>query len=263
MDATRKVNTIARARESLKQGAFELHYQPKIQLCERKLVGVEALLRWRDGEVLRGPNEFRAALDDTILSGESGAFVLAEGLRQAGEWVKAGVEFGHIAINMSPQQFRNEMFVNDLLDNLSRHSLAPYHIQLEITEETVLSRSADEVRAVCAQLRQEGVKIAFDDFGTGFASLTHLIEFPVDIIKIDRNFIGPLADDARARSIVASIVGLARNLDLAIVAEGVETEEQRELLLAMGCNVAQGYLFSPAVSSEDLFRPRATRARRL
>src|SRR5690606_2906402 len=98
-----------------------------------------------------------------------------------------------------------------------------HHIQLEITEETVLSRSADEVRAASSRLRAKGVRIAFDDFGTGFASLTHLIEFPVDIIKIDRSFVGRLAEDARARAIVASVVGLARNLDLDIVAEGVET----------------------------------------
>jgi len=252
-EATQKVKTIARARTALKDRAFVLHYQPKIRLADRKLVGLEALLRWQDGGVLRGPSEFRVGLDDTILSMEIGAFVIEEGLRQAGEWVRAGVAFGHIALNMSPQQFQDEMLVDDLLRNLSRHGLAPHHIQLEITEETVLSRSADEVRAACARLRQEGVLIAFDDFGTGFASMTHLINFPVDIIKIDRTFIGALASDARARSIVASIVGLARNLDLSAVAEGVETEEQRELLLAMGCNVAQGYLFSPAVSSETLF----------
>jgi diguanylate cyclase (GGDEF)-like protein len=252
-EATRKVNTIRRARAALKEHAFVLHYQPKIDLSGRKLVGLEALLRWQDGPSVQGPSEFRAALDDTVLCTEIGAFVLAQAIRQAGEWVKAGVDFGHVSINMSPQQFRNERLVDELLDDLALHGLSPRHIQLEITEETVLSRSANEVRAVCSQLRQEGVRIAFDDFGTGFASLTHLIEFPVDIIKIDRNFIKPLAEDARARSVVASIVGLARNLDLAVVAEGVETEEQRELLLAMGCNVAQGYLFAPAVPSGEIF----------
>lgn len=251
--AMQKVKTIGRIRAALKKGEFLLHYQPKFRLSDQKLVGLEALLRWQDGGVLRGPSEFRVGLDDTIVSTEIGSFVLDEGLRQAGEWFRSGIEFGHVALNMSPQQFQDETLVDELLGKISAHGLAPHHIQLEITEETVLSRSADEVRAACARLRQEGVLIAFDDFGTGFASLTHLISFPVDIIKIDRSFIGSLARDARARSIVASIVGLARNLDLAVVAEGVETTDQSELLLAMGCDIAQGYLYSPAVSARDLF----------
>lgn len=253
-ESENKVSTISRTRAALRNGELLLHYQPKIQLSDRQIVGLEALLRWQDGDVLRFPGEFRAALDDTILSNEIGAFVLEEAFRQAGEWVKAGVDFGHVAVNMSPQQFQNDGMVDGLLESLARHGLAPHHIQLEITEETVLSRSADEVRAACGRLRDKGMQIAFDDFGTGFASLTHLIEFPVDIIKVDRSFVSRLAEDARARSIVASIVGLARNLVLGVVAEGVETEGQRELLLAMGCNVAQGYLFSQAVPSAGLFQ---------
>jgi len=197
--------------------------------------------------------EFRAALDDTILSSEIGDFVVDQAFRQAGEWVKAGINFGHVALNMSPQQFQHECLVDGLLEMLARQQLAPHHIQLEITEETVLSRSADVVLAACTRLREMGMLIAFDDFGTGFASLTHLIEFPVDIIKVDRNFVSRLDRDARARSIVASIVGQARNLELGIVAEGVETEEQRDLLQAMGCSVAQGFLFSAAVSPDVLF----------
>ena len=235
-------------------GRLLLHYQPKIQLSNRKLVGLKALLRWQDGNVLRGPGEFRAALDDTLLSRAIGQFVLEESFRQAGEWAKAGIEFGHVAVNMSPQQFLDDGLVDELLASLDRHGLSPQQIQLEITEQTVLSRSADEVRWACMRLREKGMKIALDDFGTGFASLTHLIEFPVDLIKVDRSFVGRLADDARARSIVTSIVGLARNLDLGVVAEGVETQEQCDLLVAMGCNVAQGFLFSRAVRPDSLFQ---------
>lgn len=253
-EATNKVSTLARARAGLIAGEFLLHYQPKFRLADRNILGFEALLRWREGDVLHGPGEFRAALEDTILSREIGAFVLEEAFRQAGEWVRAGVEFGHVAVNMSPQQFQNDSLADEFMGRLARYGLMPHHIQLEITEETVLSRSADEVRAACSRLREEGVRIAFDDFGTGFASLTHLIEFPVDIIKVDRTFVGRLAEDARARAIVASIVGLARNLELEIVAEGVESEAQRALLLAMGCNVAQGFLFSPAVPAARVFQ---------
>lgn len=256
-EAANKVSTLARARAALNKREFRLHYQPKFRMSDRTIVGLEALLRWQDGCVLRAPGEFRAALEDTILSREIGAFVIEEAFRQAGEWVKAGTEFGHVAVNMSPQQFQADGLVDEFMERLVRHGLAPHHIQLEITEETVLSRSADEVRAACLRLRAEGVRIAFDDFGTGFASLTHLIEFPVDIIKIDRSFVSRVAEDARARAIVASIAGLARNLELEIVAEGVETETQRDLLLAMGCNVAQGYLFSRAIPAETLF-PRET-----
>ena len=251
-EAADKVTTLARARSALSRGEFLLHYQPKFQLASRKILGLEALLRWQEGNILHGPGEFRAALEDTILSREIGAFVLEEAFSQAGKWVSAGIDFGHLAVNMSPQQFQSDNLVDEFLERLACHGLEPHHIQLEITEETVLSRSADEVRAVCSRLRAKGVRIAFDDFGTGFASLTHLIEFPVDIIKIDRSFVGRLAEDARARAIVASVVGLARNLDLDIIAEGVETEVQGELLLAMGCRIAQGYLFSPAVPAADL-----------
>lgn len=254
-EAARKVSTINKGRDGLNRREFLLFYQPKFRLADKTILGFEALLRWRQGDRVVGPGEFRAALDDTILSREIGDFVIEEAFRQAGEWARAGIDFGHVAVNMSPQQFHEDGLVESFLARLDRHGLAPTQIQVEITEETVLSRSADEVRASCGRLREAGVRIAFDDFGTGFASMTHLIEFPVDIIKIDRSFVSRLFADARARAVVTSIVTLAKNLDLDVVAEGVETDTEAQLLQAMGCCVAQGYLLSPAVPADRLFQP--------
>ncbi|WP_296206100.1 EAL domain-containing protein, partial [uncultured Hyphomicrobium sp.] len=170
-------------------------------------------------------------------------------------------KFGNIAINLSASQLRSTGFARQFLDRLAAFDLPSRLVSVEVTEGVFLSSQADVVTANCHTLREANVSIAFDDFGTGFASLTHLRDFPVDTIKIDRTFVAGLNKGGCSLAIVNAIVGLGNNLRLDVVAEGVETQSQKEFLSAIGCRFAQGFLFGRPVSAEDaermLVRPEA------
>jgi diguanylate cyclase (GGDEF)-like protein len=244
--------TLRDVRRSLTQQRLELYYQPKVRLGDRAHAGFEALLRWNhpDGRVL-APGSFGVALEDVALSKEIGDFVIASALDQAQRWMQAGIQFKSIAINLSSSQFHDHELANRLLAAIARRNLNPDMIQVEMKEGVFLSTATDNVLSVCKTLKNGGVRIAFDDFGTGFASLTHLRDFPVDIIKVDRSFISNLEQGENATAIVNAIVGLARNLSMSVVAEGVETDGQAEFLRAIGCEVAQGYLYGRPERSAD------------
>jgi diguanylate cyclase (GGDEF)-like protein len=239
-----KSETLRGMRRALSAGQIELYYQPKIRLCDGVHLGFEALLRWNkpDGPVL-SPGSFMVALEDPALSMEIGDFVIASAIDQARRWRIAHVPFSNIAINLSANQFRDSRLANRILSDISAAGLCPSAIEVEVTEGVFLSASADGILSACKTLKQGGVRIAFDDFGTGFASLTHLRDFPVDVIKIDRSFISELGQGETTTTIVNAIVGLAHNLSMTIVAEGVETQAQADFLRAIGCDAAQGYLF--------------------
>ncbi len=252
------------AREGLSQDRFRLFFQPKVLLANGAHVGFEALLRFiaEDGSVLT-PGSFSAALEDVSLSTALGDFVMEAAVQQARTWTRAGVEFGNIAINLSASQLRSPQFAQQFLDRLAALELPSRLVSVEVTEGVFLSSQADVVTANCHALKEGNVSIAFDDFGTGYASLTHLRDFPVDTIKIDRSFVGGLDRGGSSLAIVNAIVGLGNNLGLDIVAEGVETQEQQEFLSAIGCRFAQGFLFGRPVSAEDaerllLLRPQET-----
>jgi EAL domain-containing protein (putative c-di-GMP-specific phosphodiesterase class I) len=161
----------------------------------------------------------------------------------------ARVPFVSIAINLAASQFRDNRLGNRILDAIAAANLDPSMIEVEVTEGVFLSTASDAVLNACKVLKQGGVRIAFDDFGTGFASLTHLRDFPVDTIKIDRSFITRLEQGQNTAAIVNAMVGLAHNLSMSIVAEGVETRAQAEFLEAIGCDAAQGYLFAHPVAA--------------
>jgi diguanylate cyclase (GGDEF)-like protein len=239
-----KSETLRGMRRALAAGQLELYYQPKIRLCDGVHLGFEALLRWNkpDGPVL-SPGSFMAALEDPALSMEIGDFVIASAIDQARRWRIAHVPFSNIAINLSANQFRDSRLANRILSGISAAGLCPSAIEVEVTEGVILSASADGILSACKTLKQGGVRIAFDDFGTGFASLAHLRDFPVDVIKIDRSFISELGQGETTTTIVNAIVALAHNLSMTIVAEGVETQAQVDFLRAIGCDAAQGYLF--------------------
>jgi diguanylate cyclase (GGDEF)-like protein len=243
-----KLETLRGVRSALATGQLELYYQSKITLRDRTHNGFEALLRWNkaDGQVL-APGSFMAAFDDPSLSMEIGNFVIASVIDQARRWTIARVPFASIAINLSAIQFRNAQLGNQILNAIAASNLDPRMIQVEVTEGVLLSATSDAVLNACKVLKQGGVRIAFDDFGTGFASLTHLRDFPVDAIKIDRSFISQLGQGQNSTVIVNAMVGLAHNLSMSIVAEGVETQAQAECLKAIGCDAAQGYLFARPV----------------
>lgn len=245
-----KLENLRGVRSALAAGRLELYYQSKITLRDRTHRGFEALLRWNkeDGQIL-APGSFMSAFDVPSLSMEIGNYVIASAIGQARRWMIAGVPFVSIAINLSASQFRDDQIGSRILHAIAAANVDPRMIEVEVTEGVFLSATSDAVLNACKVLKQGGVRIAFDDFGTGFASLTHLRDFPVDTIKIDRSFITRLGQGQNTTAIVNAMVGLAHNLSMCIVAEGVETEAQAGFLKAIGCDAAQGYLFARPVSA--------------
>jgi diguanylate cyclase (GGDEF)-like protein len=239
-------NTVRDVRRALAIRHLELYYQPKISLKDDHHLGFEALLRWnKSAQTVLAPGQFLAALEDPVLSKDIGDYVIASAISQAKAWKDAKVPFGHIAINLAASQFRDPNLAAHLIREMDAHGLDRSAIKVEVTESVFLSTSSNSVLVACKAFKESGIGIAFDDFGTGFASLTHLQDFPVDIIKIDRSFISKLGHGDNATAIVNAMVGLAHNLSMEIVAEGVETAAQSDFLKAIGCDQAQGYFYGP------------------
>jgi diguanylate cyclase (GGDEF)-like protein len=256
--ALHRFNIISEARRALDRGEFTLFYQPKIKLMDRSLSGFEALLRWRqpDGRYA-APGEYLPVLEDGEMSRRIGDFVMDEAIRQASCWRASGFDFGNIAINVSSSQFIGSGFVDRLISSMAEAGLAPGDIQIEVTEGVLLSTGATSVASGLKRLSDHGIKIAFDDFGTGYASLVHLRQLEFDVIKLDMSFVRSMLTSPADMAIVEAVLTLARRLGKQVVAEGVETSTQAETLLAHGCHYGQGYLFSrpkPAAVVEAAWR---------
>ncbi|WP_018260791.1 putative bifunctional diguanylate cyclase/phosphodiesterase [Methylobacterium sp. WSM2598] len=235
-------------RAALEAGALEVHYQPLHDCRTLRILGCEALLRWR--HPARGfvpPGEFVPLAEDLGLIGELGAFVLRAACREAAGW---SVPL-RVAVNLSPAQFRSPGLALSVTAILAETGLDPRRLDLEITETVLLSEDAANV-AILSELRALGVRIAIDDFGTGYASLSYLRAFPFDQIKIDRSFVGRLGEDPQSAAIVRAVTNLGRSLGIVTVGEGVETPRQLEQLRAFGCDVVQGYLLGRPVPAAAL-----------
>jgi len=230
-------------RQAIAEGAFELHYQPIVNLGSNEIVGCEALLRWN--HPVRGmisPAEFIPVAEETGLILQIGDWVLTTACAEATNW-PPGIK---LAVNISPVQFRSHAFSLKVANALATTGLSAGRLELEITE-AVLIRDDEAALAMLQHLRAIGVRIALDDFGTGYSSLSYLQRFPFDKIKIDRCFVSDIAEAEGSSSIVQAVVNIARSRNMTTTAEGVETERQREMLLGFGCTEMQGYLFSPAM----------------
>ena len=235
-------------RQAIERQAFHLHYQPQLHLATGRLIGAEALIRWSDPE--RGvvsPGQFIPLAEESGLIVQIGAWVLAEAVGQATAWWRAGTPL-QVSINVSALQFRQPDFVERVAQVLSQFGLPPALLELELTE-SILVQDADEVLQRLRALAGLGVHLAIDDFGTGYSSLAYLKKFPIGKLKIDQSFVRGLPGDDSDVAIVAAMVGLARALGLSVIAEGVETEDQRAALQRLGCDEYQGFLFSPGVSA--------------
>ncbi|MCA6097017.1 EAL domain-containing protein [Bradyrhizobium sp. WSM 4400] len=235
-------------RQAIADGSFELHYQPLLHLEEGQVSCCEALVRWRHPE--RGtisPADFIPIAEDTGLINDLGHWVLNTACREAMNWP----EHVHVAVNVSPIQFKSQTLALNVAAALAATGLAPSRLELEITE-AVLIRDDEAALDILHQLRELGVRIALDDFGTGYSSLSYLQRFPFDKIKIDRAFIKDLAGTGASSTIVQAVVNIAAASDMTTTAEGVETEQQRNLLRILGCTEMQGYLFSRPVSSAEI-----------
>jgi diguanylate cyclase (GGDEF)-like protein/PAS domain S-box-containing protein len=239
-------------RGALAQGQLCLHFQPIVDLSGRTIRGAEALLRWN--HPLRGwipPQEFIGLAEETGLIGEIGDWVFREAARCAAHWRRSFDPELKVSVNISPAQFRQCRNVRAWCSHLRELGLPGQAIAIEITEGLLLDAD-EEVVSALAELRACGIGVCIDDFGTGYSSLAYLQKFQVDCIKIDRSFIHELDTERNARTLTESIIAMAHKLGLHVVAEGVETEAQRSILLAAACESAQGYLFSRPVPPLDL-----------
>lgn len=252
--AQEKYQQISAIAEAIVRDEIEVFYQPKVDLATRQHVGFEALVRWRqaDGQIV-APGCFSAALEDALVSARLGDVVVETVLRQATDWTRKRLQFGHIAINLSYSQVTDPDIVGRLIERLDSYGLPRNVLQVEITEDVLLAKDADKIAKVLRQFRANGIKVALDDFGTGYASLTHLRQFRVDALKIDRSFVSRLGLVAEDTLIVQGIVGLANSLGLEVVAEGIETEAQLDFLRALRCDFGQGYLFAKPRPAADCY----------
>ncbi|HSN68645.1 MAG TPA: EAL domain-containing protein, partial [Thermoanaerobaculia bacterium] len=250
--ALERLNLENRLRRAVERRELTLHYQPQVSLTTGSIVGAEALLRWRDPELgIVYPGDFIALAEESRLIFPIGEFVLREACRQLRRLRSSGHPDLKIAINLSARQFQQRELVAQLRRMLEESRLEPGAIDVEITE-GVAMLNTDWTIDVLASLRELGVGIALDDFGTGHSSLNYLRRFPIDCLKIDQSFVRDLGRQSSDRAIVTAIVAMAKGLNLRVVAEGVETEEQKRFLLEKGCDVIQGFLISPAVSADEL-----------
>jgi len=227
-------------RQAIADDGIEVYYQPCLSLTDNSITGCEALVRWRHAE--RGmisPAEFVPIAEETGLINQLGEFVLMTACAEAATWP----DNIRLAVNVSPVQFRSVTLALKIMAALAASGLSANRLELEITE-AVLIRDDDAALAILHQLRAIGVRIALDDFGTGYSSLSYLQRFPFDKIKIDRCFVNDIAEPGGSSGIVRAVVNIAAERHMTTTAEGVETEQQQELLRGLGCSEMQGYLFS-------------------
>ena len=239
-------------RHALDEGQFVLYYQPEVELSTRKIVGLEALIRWQHPE--RGlvpPQDFIPLAEESGLILPIGDWVLTEACDQIRKW--CGEDPRHISlrvcVNLSARQFSREGLADHIKALLLQYDISSRQLGLEMTESSLIPNKRTALE-VLGSLRRLGVSLLLDDFGTGYSSLNHLHSFPFDVLKIDRSFVCRMTDGDQPLQIVRTIIELARVLGLDVVAEGIETREQYRLLRQLGCRFGQGYLFSRPVSAE-------------
>ena len=245
-----RLQTESALRHAIERGELLLHYQPKVDIASGRIVGAEALVRWRHPE--RGmipPGDFVPVAEETGLVVRISAWVLEEAVRQAKAWRDAGLPTTKIAINLSARDFSSAL-PQRVGDTLKSHGLEPDWLELEITE-SMLMHNTERVIAMMDELAALGVTLALDDFGTGYSSLSYLKRFPIDTLKIDRSFVTGIPADLNDCAIAGAIASMAKRLGHKVIAEGVESENQLAFLRSLGCDEFQGYLFAPPVPPQD------------
>ena len=242
--AISRLDMEAAMRRGLERGEFLLHYQPKIELASGRVVGAEALVRWQHPQIgLIHPIEFIRLAEETGLIVPLGEWVLEEACRQQARWREQGLGALKLAVNMSARQFRLDDLSDRVAAIVQRTGVDPQQIVLELTESMVM-QDVDTTRMSLVALKNLGLSLSLDDFGTGYSSLSYLRRFPIDELKIDRSFINDIHSNEDDAAIASAIVAMAHSLGLAVVAEGVECQEQADLLQRMGCSQVQGYLYA-------------------
>jgi diguanylate cyclase (GGDEF)-like protein/PAS domain S-box-containing protein len=270
--AVQKLNQENALRKALELNEFVLHYQPKVELREGKITGVEALLRWnRPGCAPAQPSQFISILEQTGLIAEVGAWVIQTACKQIAEWRNMGMGEIPVSVNVSGRQFSNTNLNRDVARFTEQNGVHPQLLEFELQTERALRQNsidsdlleleltegsvamhARKMVGILRRLKKLGIRISVDDFGTGYSSLAYVKRFPIDVLKIDRSFITDVTTNPADAAITGAIIDMAHSLDVRVVAEGVETTEQLDFLRQRGCDEIQGYYFSRPLSSDDM-----------
>lgn len=249
--AIERLTLETKLRQAIEDDAFEVYYQPQLDGRTGAIVGLEALVRWFDEGELVSAGKFIPLAEDTGLIVPMDLLVMEKAIAQLGLWKKAGLSLGTLALNLSTRQLQHPDFIDIIEEKLASHGCKPEWIELEITEGHIMG-DPEAAIVFLKRLAEKNIRLAIDDFGTGYSSLSYLKKLPLNKLKIDRSFVQDLPDDEDDVTITTTIIALATNLNLEIIAEGVETEEQRKLLVELGCPHLQGFLYSPAIPAEEI-----------
>jgi diguanylate cyclase (GGDEF)-like protein len=252
--ARERVQLQSELRRALEGGEFVVHFQPRVRPEDGRILSAEALIRWQHPE--RGllyPGTFIEVAETSGQIEEIGRWVLEAACAQASAWRREGLGLQRVSVNLSARQLASGALPNLVREALERHRLPGSALEVEVTE-SLLMNDPGSARAQLAELRQLGLTVALDDFGTGYSSMAMLRQLPIDVMKVDRSFVVGLGHDDGAMAVTRAIVALARSLRLHLVAEGVETDAQAEVLRAMGCDELQGYLFSRPLPPAEFVR---------
>jgi EAL domain-containing protein (putative c-di-GMP-specific phosphodiesterase class I) len=237
-------------RPGLERGEFVVEYQPQVDAKTFQLVGMEALVRWNHPSLgLLYPKEFIPLAEDSGNINLIGDWVMRTACAQTKGWINAGFAPMRLSVNVSARQFQQSAFIATVHELLKENGLDPRLLEIELTEGSIMKDPSKAIEKL-QELRKMGIKIAIDDFGTGYCSLSYLKRFPIDTLKIDQSFVSDVCVDKDDAAIVRTIVTLGHALGVIVIAEGVETAEQLEYLMSVGCDVLQGYLFSKPLSTE-------------
>jgi len=237
-------------REAFEQEQFILYYQPQLSMNSGQIVGMEALIRWQHPEQgIIAPENFITLVEQLGLIVELGNWAIKTVCEQISKWHRSGLPFIQVAVNLSPAHFQDLGLIDIVQDLLNKTGVPAHYLELEVTESAMQTQGHIEV---FKQLREIGVKIAIDDFGTGFSCLASLKRLPLDCLKIDKIFVDDMLYNSHTSLLLGTIIGLANALDYTLVAEGVETKDQALVLQGLGCNIVQGFFFSPAVPADDI-----------
>ncbi|MFJ5236499.1 EAL domain-containing protein [Pseudomonas neuropathica] len=238
--------------DALASNQLTLHYQPQVMLNENQFYGVEALARWSHPQLGNiPPDRFIPLARDAGIMPELNQWVLTEACRQMAQWRNSGLVVPHMSVNISPIAFRDRAIIDLIQSLLTQHALPPSCLTIEVTEDFILDANANVI-SVMTEIRQLGVSLSIDDFGTGYSSLSYLLRLPVNGIKLDKSFIDDIEESESAKTLVQSIAEICKSLQLNIVAEGVETDAQLEILRGLKYQIVQGYCFSRPLAPQDL-----------
>ena len=236
---------------ALKREEFLVYYQPQISMNTGKILGAEALVRWKHHEKgLIPPTEFIPVAEKTGFIIPLGEWILQTACKQIQAWKNDGFSGLRVAVNLSPRQFHQPDLSSRVAQILEKIGLEPSSLELELTESLMVEDVSSAI-ATLTQLKNLGISLAIDDFGTGYSSLSYLTQYPFDALKIDRSFVRNITDDCKNAAIVKAIIEMAHSLRLEVIAEGVETETEKDFLWRSECDVMQGYFFSPPLSAAD------------